>query len=94
MFGLVMRGREPDREVDLFRSVLEPLFTLTEACAYLRCRKSHLYSLMGRGELNWSQIGRRRLIPQSDLRGYVERGRDAGIRVHRPVRSLRKNGVG
>ena len=94
MFGLVMRGREPDREVDLFRSVLEPLFTLTEACTYLRCRKSHLYSLMGRGELNWSQIGRKRLIPQSDLRGYVERGRDAGNRVRRPVRGLRKNGVG
>ena len=94
MFGLVMRGRDPDREVDLFGSVLEPLFTLTEACAYLRCRKSHLYSLMGRGELNWSQIGRRRLIPQSDLRGYVERGRDAGSRVRRPVRGLRMNGVG
>lgn len=89
-----MRDREPNREVDLFGSVLEPLFTLTEACAYLRCRKSHLYLLMGRGELNWSQIGRRRLIPQSDLRRYVERGRHAGSRVHRPVRSLRKNGVG
>jgi excisionase family DNA binding protein len=88
MFGLVMRGRNP------FGTVLEPLFTLTEACAYLRCRKSHLYTLMERGELNWSQVGRKRLIPESDLRMYVERGRDGANRARRPVRGLRVNGVG
>ena len=87
-------GSPDDGEFRLPARVLERLFTLSEACAYLRCKKSHLYALMERGELNWSQIGRRRLIPESDLRGYVERGRDAGNRVRRPVRSLRKNGVG
>lgn len=87
-------GLPHEGEAKLPTRVLERLFTLSEACAYLRCKKSHLYALMGRGELNWSQIGSRRLIPESDLRGYVERGRNAGNRVRRPVRGLRKNRVG
>jgi len=73
-------------------SMLERLFTLHEACGYLRCKKSHLYALMSGGELNWSQIGRKRLIPESDLRGYVERGRDASKHVRRPSRGGGKNG--
>jgi excisionase family DNA binding protein len=43
------------------------LKTVTEATAYTRLSRATIYGLMDRGELAYTKIGRRRLIPVKAL---------------------------
>jgi excisionase family DNA binding protein len=50
------------------------LRTIEEARQYTRLSRSALYSLMERGELVYTKIGRRRLIPHRALVELAQRG--------------------
>lgn len=52
----------------------EGLRTVEEAREYTRLSRSALYSLMERGELAYTKIGRRRLIPHRALVELAQRG--------------------
>jgi excisionase family DNA binding protein len=49
------------------------LLEIEEAAHELRIRRSKLYGLLASGALGSVKIGRRRLIPQEQLRAYVAR---------------------
>jgi excisionase family DNA binding protein len=50
------------------------LFTVTEATEFSRVSRSLLYSLMDSGELAYTKVGRRRLIPRRGLLEMLSRG--------------------
>jgi excisionase family DNA binding protein len=50
------------------------LRTVEEAKEYTRLSRSALYALMERGELTYTKIGRRRLIPHMALVELAQRG--------------------
>jgi excisionase family DNA binding protein len=52
----------------------EGLRTVSEAAAFIRVSRSAIYGLMGSGELAYTKIGRRRLIPHRALVELAERG--------------------
>jgi excisionase family DNA binding protein len=54
--------------------VEDGLRTVEEARAYTRLSRSALYALMERGELAYTKIGRRRLIPHRALLDLAQRG--------------------
>jgi excisionase family DNA binding protein len=48
------------------------LLTVAESAALLRISRESLYQLMRRGELGSVQVGRRRLIPESEVRRLAD----------------------
>jgi hypothetical protein len=71
------------REDDSLALVESGLKSITEAQAFTRLSRSALYGLMDSGQLVYTKIGRRRLIPQRALlelaqRGLVLRSTDGG----------------
>jgi excisionase family DNA binding protein len=63
--------------------VADGLRTIPEAQEFTRLSRSALYMLMERGELAYTRIGRRRLIPHRALVELAQRGlvlqREPGI---------------
>lgn len=47
--------------------------TVEEAAAALGINRATLYRIMGRGELRWTTVGKRRRIPQAELDAYLNR---------------------
>jgi excisionase family DNA binding protein len=54
--------------------VADGLRTVSEAQEYTRLSRSALYAMMERGELAYTRIGRRRLIPHRALVELAQRG--------------------
>jgi excisionase family DNA binding protein len=54
------------------------LYPMTEAAEKLGIHRTSLYALMARGELLSCSIGRRRLIPESEIIRFVARRMKAG----------------
>jgi excisionase family DNA binding protein len=52
---------------------MEGLLSVKSAAAYLGVGRSTAYQLMMTGKLRSVTIGRRRLVPMSELRRFVER---------------------
>ena len=53
-----------------------PLMSVEEAADLIGCGRTRLYEEISRGRLQTLKIGRRRLVPATALRDYVERARD------------------
>jgi excisionase family DNA binding protein len=69
MSAKVRRKSAPTFAVDLAR----PALTVEEAAAALGINRATLYRIMGRGELRWTTVGKRRRIPQAELDAYLNR---------------------
>ena len=67
----VYKRRRTVKELDAMESRL--LLDVEEAAAMLGIRRSLLYSLLSRGELQGVKVGRRRLIARRELEIFVER---------------------
>lgn len=52
------------------------LMSVAEACEYLGVSKTYLYDLMFRGQLNVVMLGRRRMIPESEVHAIASGERD------------------
>ncbi len=59
--------------------VADGLFTVAEAASLLRLCRSNLYSLMDRGELAYSKLGRSRRIPRRAVMALAARGLRGGL---------------
>jgi excisionase family DNA binding protein len=58
---------------------LEPLLTINGAAAsFLSVSRRQVYTLLERGELPHVRVGERTRFLPADLRGYLERHREAG----------------
>ena len=64
-------GEQNVSQADLLEAGLR---TVEEAQEYTRLSRSTIYNLMDRGELTYTRIGRRRLIPQQALVELAQRG--------------------
>jgi excisionase family DNA binding protein len=51
---------------------------VAEAREFVGGGRSHLYVLMGRGELSFARLGRRRVIPRAELRAWIARNLAGG----------------
>ncbi|MGA7450469.1 MAG: helix-turn-helix domain-containing protein [Rhodoplanes sp.] len=49
------------------------LFSVSEACRILGIGRSKLYSLIAAGELTVRKVGRKTLIPRTELEGFAAR---------------------
>ena len=49
-------------------------FTINEAAQQLRCSRSHIYALIGRGLIRRVHIGHRSIIPASEIDRLAEEG--------------------
>lgn len=57
----------------------EPLLlTAEQASQVLQIGRSHLYELLGRGEIKSIKIGRSRRIPVIEIERYIESGMEDG----------------
>ncbi|AVH21179.1 helix-turn-helix transcriptional regulator [Nocardia cyriacigeorgica] len=50
----------------------ERLHRIPEACGRLGIGRSYLYELMGAGRIRSVKVGRRRLVPESAIREFIE----------------------
>jgi len=60
-----------------------PMLSVAEACAYLKIRKSLLYTLIGSGDLPARKLGTRTFILKSDADDFIE------SLPHRPIHDAR-----
>lgn len=51
----------------------DELKDVPEAAERLRCGRTHVFHLIKAGELRSVRVGRKRLIPSSEIDAYVER---------------------
>ncbi|WP_439374786.1 helix-turn-helix domain-containing protein [Bradyrhizobium sp. DASA03120] len=63
-------------------AIPSPMFSVAEACEYLKVRKSFLYELIRTGDLRARKLGSRTVILRADLDDLIEklpqrRNRDA-----------------
>jgi len=67
----VARNRQPDAAHDTAPDD-DQLLTVRDVCGGLRCSRSFVYGLFGRGELRWVTLGRSRRVARSELRRFLE----------------------
>lgn len=49
----------------------EQLHTINDACAALRVGRTYLYGLINEGQIKVLKIGRKSLVPQSSIDGFI-----------------------
>ena len=72
-----MKGKHLEKSIRA--SVLIPIgtpwLTPAEAAAYLRLSRTHIYRLVGEGDLESYSIGGKTLLKKDDLDAWVEKGK-------------------
>lgn len=53
------------------RPMQSELFTIPQACTSLNCGKTHLYSLINKGDLKAVKLSKKTLIPKKSIEDFI-----------------------